>query len=210
MLDVLIIILEIVGLSIAYLYNNYGPRCFVFYTNLSNSFFTIGILINVIMIIRSLTLKKDIPHWCYIMKYIGLCHVCITFIIVVAIIAPGEAIFNHKNYFYQLTNKSFLFLHTICPALGFLNCVLFDRREELKARDIFIASTFMFLYSTIISIVCLTNLIEPPYIFLEFNNQPVLLSIFYYIFMNGFAVIFAFLLYKRNNHYFKKLTNQPV
>ena len=82
---------------------------------------------------------KKIPEYIYILKYVGVCSVTLTFVTTLFFLTPQYG-------FYSLYNNSNLLFHLIIPILSIVSYMLFDKTNKSYFDAIF-GIIPMFLYS---------------------------------------------------------------
>ena len=149
-LNSIIIVLELVALTITfskYIFKQdvwYIP--FEYYTNLSN----IMLLVSSILVLS--------PKKCLKFRYTSIVCTFLTFFCVLfATIITWDF-----SYTLSVEGNMFLFLHTICPILGFVSFMFFEKSDTLKIIDLLFPTIFSILYATMLSILYF-NGIELPY-----------------------------------------------
>ena len=180
-LNLLIIILEIVGLMTVYvLYHQLG---IVFYTVLSN----ILMLISSSLLVGYIINKKEIPKWLSLFKYMSTICVTLTFLVVVFILSPMYG-FNYKHMLFE---NELLYLHFLCPVLSIITFVFFD---NLDIDKVFIGTTATLVYGITLLILNLLRIVDGPYPFLRVYNQPIYMSIIWFIIILGMSYLIGLLL----------------
>ncbi len=182
------------------LLDNAGVESFKFYTVDSNIIVGIASLIMVIYEVLLITKKiEKIPKYVYVLKYIGVVGVSLTFLVTLLYLAPLLG----KNFILLYVNTNLLF-HLIVPVLSFISYVRYEK-EIIGFKYTFIALISMFIYAIYYIVNILTHL----------DNGKVVKEYDWYGFVVGdtssiiFAVIIFFiitylislLIYKLNNKF---------
>lgn len=194
-LNILIIILEIVGIIAVYtLYNNFG---LIYYTIISN----ILMLISSSLFVGYMINNKEIPKWLSLFKYMSTICVTLTFLVVVFILAP---MYNF-NYKHMLFENELLYLHFLCPILAIITLVFFDKLDIDK---VFIGTSLTLVYAIILVTLNILKLVDGPYPFLRVYNQPIYISIMWFIIIIGMSYLIGLMLkylYDKFNYNRKKV-----
>lgn len=181
-LNVLIIILEIVGLVISI--KALGKDVFIYYTQDSNVFLMLS------SIFYLATYKSKDRKLASVFKFGATLSVLVTFLVVITVLSPTM----HLSYRWLMLEDANLFYHTLCPILAVVTFIFFDRIEVKGYKDILGALVFTILYTIIFLILNLTKVIEGPYPFLLVYENSVLVTIIWFIVIEGGAVLLAKLL----------------
>ena len=94
---------------------NHGAAVFKFYTENSNFFAFFTCLIMAICQIKYLSSKIPIPKWAKMLKYMSVCCLTVTFVVVITILIPLEG--GTKCIKPMLFESSSLYQHTLCPII---------------------------------------------------------------------------------------------
>ena len=180
-LNVLIIILEIIGLVISI--KALGGKVFQYYTQDSNLFL---LLTSIIYLITYNKDKKVISK----LKYGATLSVLITFIIVITVLKPTMGL----SYHWLLLEDANLFYHTLCPILAVITFLFFDKVEVKGFKDNMYALIFTFIYTVIFVILNILKIVEGPYAFLLVYKNPLWQTIMWFIIIEGGAFLLAKLL----------------
>lgn len=198
LINLTIIVLEIIGAILSVGKN--GWSSFQFYTEDSNYLLTISATIFSVYLIINLLSKKSIPSWVYFLKYIAVCCVTLTFLVVLFVLGPmAESSAPGVGYVAMLFNNSMLYHHFLCPLLALLSFFLCEREYRMDKKALFIGSAPTLLYATIIIILNLTRAIVGPYPFLRVYEQPWYMSIMWVIIIIGGAFLIQWLLWFIHN-----------
>lgn len=185
-LNVLIIILEIIGLIFSI--KEIGKSAFIYYTQLSNIFLLISSILYLIFIDQK-------RRFVSIIKYGATLSVIITFVVVILILGPTYEF----NYSWLLFSKANLCYHLICPILAFISFVFFEQHNIGGAKDYFYSMIFTFLYSIVMIILNIINVVDGPYLFLRVTHNSIFESLLWIIIIIGGAYVMTYLLSKLKN-----------
>lgn len=191
-----IIACEIAAIIIVFLKIDYYPL--EYYTEDSNLFALVACAVMAGFQVRYLKSGKEIPHSVQMFKYMAAAVLSVTFIVVIAVLSPmrGEGI---NGWFYMLFNKDFTFLHTLCPILTILSFVLFEKEPYLDTKSAFTATIPTLIYAIVLVFLNTIRAFTGPYPFLLVHNQPVYMSVIWFIVIVGGAFFLALLLQKLNS-----------
>lgn len=187
---------EIAAIIIVFLKIGYYPL--EYYTEDSNLFALVACAVMAGFQVRYLKSGKEIPHSVQMFKYMAAAVLSVTFIVVLAVFSPmrGEGI---NGWFYMLFNKDFTFLHTLCPILTILSFVLFEKEPYLDTKSAFTATIPTLVYAIVLVFLNIIRALIGPYPFLFVHNQPVYMSVIWFIVIVGGAFFLALLLQKLNS-----------
>lgn len=150
-LNLIIIVLELIALSITfskYIFKQdvwYIP--FEYYTNLSN----ILLLISSILMLMP---KKYLKF-----RYISIVCTFLTFFCILF----ATVFTRDLSYALSIKGNMFLLLHTICPILGFVSFMFFEKTEKFKINNLLFPTIFSIIYAAMLSILYFHGM-ELPYI----------------------------------------------
>ena len=181
-LNVLIIILEIIGLVLSI--KSLGGKVFLYYTQDSNLFLLLTSLLYL------LTYNKKDKKVVGILKYGATLSVFITFIVVITILNPTM----NLSYRWLLLEESNLYYHTLCPILGVITFIFFDKYEIKGIKANFLSLVFTLIYTVVFIILNLVKVVKGPYPFLYIYENPIWVTIIWFIVIDGGAILLAKLL----------------
>lgn len=122
-----------------------------FYTVDSNILLGITSFVLALFEIKALTNKKyKIPNYVYILKYIGVSGIAVTFVITLFFLAPMYG-------YYAMYNNNNLFFHMFIPLLGFISYIGYEPHNT-KFNYVLYGMLPMALYSIVYSINVLSHL----------------------------------------------------
>jgi hypothetical protein len=195
-LNILIVILEIIAFNLSLGRN--GWSMFLFYTEDSNYFAAIACFLMAIYQYKSLKVKHGvIPNGVKILKYMAVCLLSVTFMVVIFILSPMYG--GIKGYQMMLFNGSMLYQHLICPILAFISFIYFEKGLHLNKRVAIKALIPTFTYAIILIILNVLKVTTGPYPFLMVYKQTIYLSFFWIILIMGGSFGFAYLIWYLNN-----------
>jgi hypothetical protein len=195
-LNILIVIFEIIAFNLSLGRNGLGM--FLFYTEDSNYFAALACFLMAIYQYKSLKAKRGIiPNWVKILKYMAVCLLTVTFIVVVCILSPMYGGF--KGYQMMLFDGSMLYQHLICPILAFISFIYFEKGLHLNKRVAIKALIPTVIYAVILIILNILKIVVGPYPFLMVYKQAIYLSFLWVILIIGGSFGFAYLVWYLNN-----------
>lgn len=127
-------------------------------------FFTVdsNILMGVIALIYAIALGlvidgrlADVPHWIKVLKLVGTVGVSLTFLTVVAFLAPFVA----PTYWSLFLNAS-LFMHFLTPVVSIIAYVFFEGAEDVRFREVFWGMVPMVIYAAFYSTNALMHMVD--------------------------------------------------
>lgn len=197
--------MELIAFFLSFKRNN--MNMFLFYTEDSNYFAGIVCLIVAIYQIRSLVLKSDnIPQIVRKLKYIAVCQLVLTFLVVVCVLAPMAG--GVEGYKYMLLENSMLYQHLLCPIIAFVSFIYFERESKLPKNSSLIAVIPTIIYAIIMVLLNIFKVIEGPYQFLMVYKQSVLVSIIWFIVIIGAIFLISKVIYCISNKLIEKKGNK--
>ena len=185
-LNVLLIVLEIIGLFLSI--KSLGTNVFIYYTQLSNLF----LLVTAILYLFNNYIKSRIID---IMKFGSTLSVLITFLVVIFVLGPTT----NLGYKWLLFEGANLLYHVTCPILAVITFLFFDNIKINGLKDVLGAFVFTFIYSIVFILLNLFGVLEGPYPFLMVRSNPIYESIFWFIVIDGGAILLGMGLEKLKN-----------
>lgn len=180
--NILIIIMEVFAL-ISTIREN-GRLALEFYTIDSN---LLALLTSTLFVI----FHKKNSNWLSDAKYISTCCLALTFLVVIFILTPF-ADFRYDLYMFKGT---MLFHHTLCPIFAILSYILYEKRSKKTL----LCLSFTFIYTIILIILNIMDIVVGPYFFLNVKNLSILSIIFWFIIIYLINYIIGLFLTKINN-----------
>lgn len=197
MLDGLLIFFGFWGSFLEIYHYTFGML--TYYTTLSNLFVAIASVFHLIYKLQKFR-GKTYGWWMPYIKYLAVCCMTITFLIVLFVLAPISG-----EYYKYLWEGPLKYQHTICPFLAILSFVCFDSREIQISRKMMYASMLPTVAYAVFSVTGnVLRLLHGPYPFLYVYQQPVYLSVFWCVLILGIAYLTGWGLYGINNKVYKR------
>ena len=185
-LNVLIIIVEIIGLILCY--KELGINSFIYYTLLSNLF----LLISCILYLFKNKIKSRVVD---IMKFGSTLSVTVTFLVVLFILGPNKDL----TYHFLLLEGANFFYHLVCPVLGIITFLFFDDVKISGFKDVLGAFVFTVLYSIVILTLNIFKVIVGPYPFLRVYENPLFVSLLWIVILECGTILLGIGLEKLKN-----------
>lgn len=176
-INIIIILLELVSLDL-----DYGISSLLYYTELSN---LLALITSIILVITSY--KKKMPNYVKILRYIVTVNLLITFLVVLFVLAPNG---NFYNMFFL---GSMFEHHLLCPLLSLFSFI-FVEDYKLNKKDIKYPVIISIIYGVILITLNILKVVDGPYPFFRVYNQPLIVSIIYFISMIIGSIIISYLL----------------
>lgn len=180
---------------------------FHYYTVDSNLLTLVASLIYAICIL----VKKDnqeVPYFSTLLRYISTACLTLTFIVVILVLpffggvgeSTGLDISNYgSNLVMYLTHNNFLYHHLLCPVLSIVSFCIFEGDRRLnKKKTIWLALLPTAIYAIVLIVLNIINEISGPYPFLRVNEQPIYMSIIWFVVIFGINYLLARVLLVEN------------
>jgi hypothetical protein len=188
-LNLSIVVMELIAVNMSW--KNQGFTLFQYYTENSNILALIACVTCSIFLIKSIiTRSYAIPNWVLLLKYMAVCCLTVTFVVVVLVLAPMQG---SGGYPKLLFSGSLLYQHFLCPILALAGFLVLDD-GTLHKQDIYFAMVPTIFYALIAILLNLVKVLEGPYPFLRVNQQPILTSIFWFAVILGGAYVCSWLI----------------
>lgn len=185
--NLLIVVLEIIGMVISLA--RMGVGLLQFYTQDSNLIAMAACLALAVQQLLYLRGRRGAPaRWALVFKYVAVSLLMVTFLVVVFVLAPS---FGKSGYSVMLFDGAMLYHHTLCPLLALLSFLLFERQGILVRRDALTALIPTALYALVTLTLNLLRVMDGPYPFLKVYEQPIYMSIVWFIVILGGAYAIA-------------------
>ncbi len=201
--NIAIVIMEVIAAPICWA--NHGAAVFKFYTENSNFFAFFTCLIMAICQIKYLSSKIPIPKWAKMLKYMSVCCLTVTFVVVITILIPLEG--GTKCIKPMLFESSSLYQHTLCPIIAFISFIFFEYKPTLPKKSPLYSMIPTLIYAAIVLTLNAIKVLDGPYPFVRVHNQSVFMTIVWCAVVLSGAYIFAFFIWKLNDQ-FGKTTSQ--
>lgn len=182
-INLLIIVLEIIGFII--IFKDIGVDSFYYYTVNSNILLFITSIIMCYYYVQIINNKKVKDSKVFsVFRYMSVLSVVLTFFVVLTVMAPQYGFFN------MIIDKSFFAHHLLCPILGLISFVLFEK-YVFTNMDTFRSLYYTIAYSTILLLLNILKVMDGPYPFLRVYNQHIMVTLFWLVAIFGGAVCFS-------------------
>ncbi|MCH4191359.1 MAG: hypothetical protein LKF52_03540 [Butyrivibrio sp.] len=159
-----------------------GFGMFTFYTVDSNIFAMVVCTVYAAFLIRRAISEKKIPEQIQMAKYMAVCCLTVTFLMVVLVLAP---MVGKDGYQILLLSGEMKFHHLLCPLLAGMSFFLSDHIPFKPGKAARVAILPTAGYAAVTVILNLLHIISGPYPFLKVYEQPVAVSVLW------FALIFC-------------------
>lgn len=181
-----IVILEAIALPMVFIPR--GIEAAQYYTQLSNIMLLIASAILEFYLIRKVFKKTAIPRRVGLTLFSAIAATTVTFIVVLTILS-----WQVGDLGWLLFHGSMLFTHTLCPTLGIVLFAIFNPCE-FKKNDARYAMIFTLGYAAVALVLNIAKIWHGPYPFLWIYEQPIWLTIVWFIVIPGGAFGLAKLL----------------
>jgi hypothetical protein len=177
----IIIILELYAFSRMFVMN--GKMGLEYYTVLSNllAFFTS---------ILCLYYYKGDNKYVNNLYYLSTCMLLMTFLVVFFVLTPMYKF----NYHWLMFKGSNLVMHTLAPALMVNSYIIFNKEKVNK----FIPLIVTAIYGFVMIFLNLFRVVDGPYPFLRVNNQPLFISIMWFVILLIVILVISIAVVKLN------------
>jgi len=196
-LNLAITIMEIVAISISMERSD----CFIYYTEDSNVFCLVSVLLNLAFCTAVLCGKREsVPLWVHSIRHMATACVAMTFLVVLTVLAPMFSMYGGlwMSYKILLFSRGVVFTHFLCPVVSILSFVFLEDRPSLPFKVNFWALIPTAVYAAIAVTLNILKIWEGPYPFLMVYKQSVPMSCLWLIVMAGFAYGLSWVLWKWN------------
>ncbi|MBR0462319.1 MAG: hypothetical protein IJJ00_06380 [Erysipelotrichaceae bacterium] len=172
--NILLIVLGIVGTVFAF--KIYDANLFRYYTVDSNLLCLVSSICFVLFMIIKRS-QQEIPYWVMILRLMATVCLAITFIVVVAYLAPiriwkpeGTYLENLKILLFQ---DDMLYQHLLCPVVSFLSFIFLEGDRRLnKKKTIWWGMAPTLVYGVVMLILNVLYIENGPYPFFRLNEAP--------------------------------------
>lgn len=188
-LDIAIVVCEIIGAAITA--GIHGLGVFQYFTENSNFFALFACACEAICITRFLRRGTPIPRWSRILKYIAVCCLMMTFLVVFLVLIPWAYSAGYDGIKMLLMAGAQPFMHAICPLLAFISFVFLETDLPLKRSIIWLGAAPVFLYGAVSTTLNVLRVMVGPYPFLFVYQQPIWASVLWIIAMCAFGTVIA-------------------
>lgn len=182
-LNIAVVIMEIIGGILCA--NRIGADMFVFYTTDSNIFSLITSALFAAFAGRALMQNNlsVIPKWVRILKLMSTCCLAVTFIVVITVLSPTS----EGGYVHMLLEDDLLYYHLLCPLVSIISYIFFEIHADLTVKNSIASTIPTFVYAVVAIILNLLYIIYGPYPFLHIYEQPVYMSVIWFLVIVGGA-----------------------
>ncbi len=195
-LSLLLIGLEIWGLIVD---APRGAEIFYYFTEDCNIFCLIATLVSAVFLIFGIIKNKPVPHFVKVLRFMATVCTTLTFIVVAFILTPMFMGFTGgflSSLFFMMTAGSCLQFHFLCPVVSFLLLVLFEREVPLKSRDFLFGMLPILVYAAVFIPLNILKIYKGPYPFFYVYEQPIFMSVIWFVLIMGGALAMCYLLAK--------------
>lgn len=182
--NTLIVLFEIIGFVLFTIFNK--KISLEYYTEDSNILALISSFLFIIYLLK----ENRIPRWLQVFKYMTTICLTITFIVVLTVLGP----MNNFDYSFLLFDKALFIQHLVCPILSFITFTLYDEIKPLSVVDNMIGLLWTILYSIVLIILNILEIVIGPYPFLMVKDQEVSISVAWFISLFAVSYLIALLL----------------
>lgn len=181
-LDVWIIILGCLGTYIEISENTFAMLAY--YTTDSNILMAAACVLDLYYQIRAG--KGSIaPKWVKTVKYLGVCCMAVTFLVVFFVLAPMGGMDGYCRMFFKGALK---YQHFLCPVLALAGFFMVDvKQEQLSLSVVKLAMLPTVCYAVLSTVGNLAKIMYGPYPFLHVYEQPVYMSVLWCVIILGIA-----------------------
>jgi len=198
--------MEIAGLILSI--RNHGIALFQFYTEDSNLLAMAACALCAGYTVRNLRHgAAALPRWVKILKFMAVCCLAVTFVVVLVILAPTAGRGGFRMMFLY---SSMLYHHLLCPVLALVSFILWETDPPLTRRHIRYALIPTLLYAAAALTLNILRLMDGPYPFLHVYEQPVYMSVVWCLLILGGAYLLAWLIQLANTACFNRLQRKAA
>ena len=194
--NIILVVLELIGLILTITKNK--TFMIQYYTQDSNLFALIVSSIYLYYLVE----KEKVPKIIDLLKYTSVLCLTITFLVVILVLAP---MFNF-NYKWFLFDGDFIFYHFLCPIISLVSFILFESNELKGIKDVIRSMSPTLIYSIILIMLNILNIVTGPYPFLEVRKNGIFISIIWSIVLLGSMFGLSFLLLLLKNKLNRKMS----
>ena len=192
LLNISVAVMEIPAFRLSLLRN--GKSLIQFYTEDSNLLAGISCIVMAVFLIRKISGGAAVPNWAGILKYMSVCCLTLTFLVVIFVLGPMTG--SSNGFLSFLFKNSMLYQHFLCPIVLFISFMFFENDFALEKRHIKFAMMPTLLYASVILVLNITRSVTGPYPFLYIYDQPVWASVLWLAVIIGSSFLIALLIIK--------------
>lgn len=201
-LNLLLVVFELIGFRLSFARNGFG--LLQYYTEDSNLLALVVCALSAVYQFRCLRTGRALPSFVGTLKYIAVCCLTVTFLVVVFVLSPSVSAAGQPGFRLMLLTDSMLYMHLLCPVLAFVSFVFFDTLTLPAGRAVRIALIPTVIYAIISTALNIARVLYGPYPFLHVYEQPVWLSCVWIAVIVGGAGLIAWLLWRWNDRVTKR------
>lgn len=201
-LNAVLVVMELFSIYMSSV--NHGLSMLRFYTEDSNILALIICSLYLVFLFRRIKTGRMIPGWIIKAKYISVCCLFLTFMIVIIVLAPMTGA---EGYALFMFAGSMLYHHTLCPVLAVLSFIFAECDGYVTLRDNVTALVPTVIYGITLVVLNGKGVVKGPYPFLDVNSQSVLMTAGWILVIYGINYLLAFIVRWYKNIYEKKRRN---
>ncbi|MCR5155033.1 MAG: hypothetical protein K6B75_09325 [Lachnospiraceae bacterium] len=188
-LNCVIVIFEIIALIISFM--GRGLAIMVFFTQESNTLLMVSSLIYLVYKFSG----KKLPKWVMFSRYVTTLLTAVTFVVVLLILVPMSIPYPGavKHLILGGANP---FMHIACPVISFISFVFYEEKYKPTFKDNVLAALPPVVYGIVTVILNYLYILDGPYPFLRVHNQPVRVSVFFFVVILGGGFLFGMIIRK--------------
>lgn len=188
-INVLIVLLEIIATIMSV--KEFNLRMFTYYTQYSNVLTLISSALLIIYLI-----KNKVPKWLKFFRYVTVNMMTITFLIVTFVLVPLLLYSVGGKAFMMFTYGSMLFTHLLCPILLFISYCFLEKWNPISNKDKLYVLIPTIVYGVTMVLLNAFQFIDGPYPFLMVDEQPIYMSIIWFVLIFFLIYLVSFLIFK--------------
>lgn len=192
-LNFILLILEIIGTVMSA--REIGLGIFLYFTDYSNILSLFAAAFMCIYLFIQLKNGTPIPVWLKKLKYMAACSLTITLLVVVFILSP---MIGRGGLRWSMLYGDMLYHHFLCPVLAIILFLFFEHDPPMEKVPVYCGLIPVTVYASIFIVLNLLRIVEGPYPFFKYYQQPIYMSVFYTIVIPGGAYLIALGLRKLN------------
>ena len=200
--NLVLFVLAVVG-AVMSMGNNSGAGSFVYYTQDSNIF--LGIASAIYCVAAICTFRRgdyQIPFWVQVVKYLSVCCIAVTFIVVLCILLPMCIPVGMASWI--LFEDSKLFQHIISPVLALVGFLFVEHEPKLPFKMTFAALIPTLVYAAVIYPLNILKMVDGPYPFLQVHDLGAGMSVVWFFIILAVSYVLALLVWLGNRKLVRK------
>lgn len=182
-----IAIVELIGFVRSFSNNKFGML--VFYTQDSNLILLVVALIYVLYSV--INRNREIPKWILLAKYIATCLVTVTLITVMFVLAPMYAPAGGKIVLWLFVGGANLYHHVLGPIFAIAAFLALEKEYVPAKKDALLAAVPTLVYAIVTALLNALYILHGPYPFLYVHEQPLWMSVMWFVLITGMAYLLA-------------------